>query len=682
MIYTILSCIALCIEALLIGFFVLKTVKNKKPFSKKTLWYAVPVFILVYCLYTIGYIYSGDKLTAFTILVLIPATLETFVFKVNMGMVSGLSQVNGCYYAAMVIALLLAGATLIASLIGLFGAKLSNAWKVKKSLKAGTEFVLGDSVSALFYAKNNGAVVLNFGGSDSAKKLIEKNVMVLSANRSLRNKFCERKLFGRKNANKSKEFHFIMFADGNFDYAQIIDWFIKQFSGIEGRYFTLHLETSIEEMDVINRKFIDVRKCRNICIKSFNKYELLSREFIMNYPISSYLPQNFYGELRTIKPEKKINVVCIGFGKVNYELMKIMIMQNQFVGLSEDGKKFVNHPVNYYVYDNTEDKIYCEMLQHIQTDGRRKSSSELPPPETICNITEVKKVNVYSAEFAKKTDSIFGDENAYSFVLVSIGSDYENMAYAEYLNATYGSKSIKVFARIRDNSTLKVADDVVSCFGYDRDILTRDVIINQSLDTLSREINQSYYGSSGNLEKEIESFNSIPTIERYSNIYHAISIFFKMGLLGLKFVCGEDAPDNDTLSKEELFAIYKGYSDKPDYNKYFELTVWNMLGFSEHSRWVAQYVLKGFQPMPLSEITVKKQGNDIELISKDIVARRHCCITDFYGLDIYHKFILKLYNENGSDKSINDVETYKYDYMFVNECYEFMSENGYKIIKQ
>lgn len=61
--------------------------------------------------------------------------------------------------------------------------------------------------------------------------------------------------------------------------------------------------------------------------------------------------------------------------------------------------------------------------------------------------------------------------------------------------------------------------------------------------------------------------------------------------------------------------------------------------------------------------------------------RKHCCLTDYYGLDTYHKHPLNLYIENGANKTIDDVETYKYDYMFINDNYDDMIKNGYVLVK-
>ena len=689
--YTTLSIALLCFEACLIGFFVFKTIKNKKAFTQKTPWYAVPVFLLVYSLYMMGYIYSGKELTFFAILKMIPTTLEAFVFKVDAGIVMELSQINSWYFAAAIIATLLAGATLVASIIGLWGTKISNRCRINRAIKQGKELILGDCEEALSYAKKNGAIVITFNGSDSVKKLIEQKYTVLVGNFSKENKALKRKLDGGKsgihtffnkifNLNKGEGnmYHFIAFANNGFSHTKIIDWFITQFGKSDKKYFTLHIEASLEEMDVINRKFIDININKNLCIKSFNKYELLSRKFIMEHPFSLYIPENFYGEYRTIKRKKIINVICIGFGKINYELMKLLVMQNQFVELSEDGTKFANHNVNYYVYDNSEHRIYSEMFQKISTNGKGLSKSDLPAPEKICNVAKVEKMNVYSIEFADKLDKIICNKDAYTFILVSMGSDYENMAYAEYLNSAYTADKIKIFVRIRETETLNTEKNTVIGYGYEDDILTRNVLINDSLDSLARGINKKY---SVNSATEIEEYNARPTIERYSNIYHAASIFFKMGLLGLKFVDKDKLKGHSELKKDELFNLYAGYTEVKDYNKYFELNVWSMLGFSEHSRWVAQYLLKGFRAMPLSEIGIIGTGENVKVVGKKIDARKHCCLTDYYGLDAYHKHLLKLYIENGAHKTIDDVETYKYDYMFINDNYDDMIKNGYILVK-
>lgn len=695
MIYTVLSVIFIAIEAALIGYFIWHTVKYKKPFSKATLWYALPVFLVVYALYVMAHIYSGGGWSVFALLNIVSSSLEAFVLKLDDTVITPLATDNALYLVAMAVALVLAGATLAASVITLWGYMRRNAYKVGKAIAKNCDIVLGNSPSALRYAKNNNAVIISFEGEDKAEELVLQgyNAVVCNLNdkkdpivKKIINKKVKKSLSGvlRKQDDLSQQMqHFIAFADNELNYVELIEWFASSFGGSGKGYYTLHIEASLEDMDIINRKFIDtLKKYDNICVKSFNRHELLARKFVVEHPISSSVPEEFYSENRTIAPQKKINVIFLGFGKVNYELMKLMVMQNQFVELGEDGKRFHNHPVNYYLFDNSNDKLYSDLLMLLQSGLRKISSPDLPPPEEICRIKTCRELNVYSQEFADEFEKIVGDPDSYSYVMVSIGGDCENMAFAEHLADFYSGGRVKFFTRIKDTKRINSASDRIIAFGYENDLYTHSVLVNDELDGIALDINKAY-NNNKSLSDAIRDFNGRPTIEVYSNIYHAASISFKMGLLKLKYVNKNEVPKGvESVTQEQLYQRYTGFSEDGGYDKYAAINVWSMLGYSEHSRWVAQYLLKGYRPMPFAEIKVIKNGNKLKIVTKDHMARKHCCLTDFYSLDVYHKHIADLWTENGITKSRSDkdVETYQYDYIMVHDNYESMIKNGYALI--
>lgn len=82
---------------------------------------SVPVGILL-PLHDGQYLF-GKRGDFFVVLRMIPSALEAFVFKVDVGTVTELSQINYWYFAATIIAMLFAGAKLVASIVGLWGKK-------------------------------------------------------------------------------------------------------------------------------------------------------------------------------------------------------------------------------------------------------------------------------------------------------------------------------------------------------------------------------------------------------------------------------------------------------------------------------------------------------------------------------------------------------------------------------
>lgn len=680
MLYNILTAIALIYEAGLIAYFVMqrffKYKKNDDAISEKTAWYIVPVFFLVFFIYAMGFTYAGEQWSGPLVIKIFTTSASAFVLNVDLEHIEPLARDNIAYTIAVMIALILAVSTVVVTALALFGERAKNWRRVNAAIKRGKEFVIGSSDNAVSYAKRNDAVLVADLPTEKFMSLINGRVRVIRRTFFGKNKDASNGLddYLKKRLRAGAMYHFIVFKSDTRDYAELISKFVDEFGRYDSCGFTLHIEASLSEMDVINRKLIDKNRRDNICIKCFSKYELVARKFIIEQPMSRYLPDRFYGEYRTVLPDKNINAVFVGFGKINYELMKHMIIQNQFVGLGKD--KFINHPVNYYIYDSDANNLHNDVAL------RLFGQSKLPEADRVANIKEIAACNAKSHEMIKKIKEIACDPDAFTYILVSIGSDLENIAYAEQLGLLTGSNdNVKMFARTRE-TTINSESGGLICFGNENEMLSADYIINARLDSLSRDVNDLY---DTHAQTAIRKYNSRSTVEFYSNIYNTLSIFFKINLLGLEFVKPDELHGQEQVSKEQLENMFGGnFERKNGYDSYFSLSVWNMLGYSEHSRWVAQYTLDGYSRMPLEDITVQNNDGKISLIAKDHALRRHCCLTDYYkGLDEYHKYLLKLYHDNGdTQKTIDDVETYCYDYMFVDASFDKMSAAGYMLVKR
>ncbi len=686
---TVISIILLCCEVAVIAVSVALSIHFRKIFSKKALWYFLPVFAIVYAVYMTGYIYSDEIWSVSVVFKLIATSLSAFVFGIDLDYISDLAVANSVYNAAAVVAFVLAGVTLVISAIALFGRKMINAHHVRKAIKNGKEFVIGFDDAAREYAKINKAIVIAKLKDDEFDYCYAINIPVINRNFDSDNVAHLSKYFKRHL--KNGENHFIVFKSFKMGYLTLIDNFFeatKTFNVADNgdarkarATFTLHLEAPFDEIDVINRKIIDKRTSFTHRVKCFNKYELGAEKFVADYPISKYLPRDFYGEYDTIKPDKKINVVMLGFGKVNYELMKLLVIDNQFVGI--EGDKFVNHQVDYYIYDTEEMNIMNDIRVRLVNDYNNMRCPSASKPERPCNLVEFDCENVKSPQFIDRLRELICRDDSFTYVIVSLDSDFGNVSYAEQLKDMFGTENAKYFARVKDNGTYEAADDDdVVCFGMTRDILKRDMIVNDELIRFMYDIHSSYIGSSSN---SITKFNKLPTVKRYSNCYKALSIHFKVGLMDYAFIRKGDKTDaveaaqyEDADEDKFYAALNEDVDESLGYDKYFKLNRSNMLAFSEHSRWIAQYILMGYHQMDFSKIGIDEKG---DIINQNNDTREHACITDFYGLNDYHKYALEYYHKNGyKDKPMSEVETYRYDSMDYKESIDGLKKEGYSFV--
>jgi hypothetical protein len=193
-----------------------------------------------------------------------------------------------------------------------------------------------------------------------------------------------------------------------------------------------HIETNQEEVKFIKEKCLSVaNNSLSSHIFCFSKYELLARRFIFDYPISKYIPRNFYNDNFTVKNDKEINVVFIGFGKVNYQLFRLMAMQFQFA--QEQNGKLANKPVNYYVCDIDECRLHNDFFSRILFEFDEDfKNTDFPKPDKICNLIHPEKLDINSVEARALFKSLV-KENTYTYFMISLTDDLADASYAQTL---------------------------------------------------------------------------------------------------------------------------------------------------------------------------------------------------------------------------------------------------------
>lgn len=679
--YTILSIILIVAEFIILSYFVYHTYYLKKVVTKNVIGYFVPLYLIVYIINCIGLAFNkgGSFLSIYEHAELISKTIKVFAFEIDGSIVSGLSATNTVYFIATIIAYCMAFLTTLTTVLGIFRRHIMNGIYVIRSLKQDCDIVIGNSADSLAYAKTNRNTIIWYNGFSSVEleQLSKLKIPVI------------KKEFIKKEINakfrKNKVYHFIAFKDSNFAYSDIIDVFSK-IKKEEQSIFYLHLESEVEDMDIIRDKYISqVDEYSNSFVTCFNKYELMARQFVTKHPISKYLPKKFYNEDRqglkaTIKNDKEINVVMLGFGKVNSELLKLSIIQNQFV--KEQNGELYNKQVNYYIYDNQKDKLDNEMFIKLVYEYEHLSENEkLPKLEKLCNIKK-ELINVKSIVNFENLEKII-TEDSFTYIIVSIGSDLENASLAKKIYEDFNKKgNIKVFVRFKDNSASffeKEQNDII-CFGEKGRTLTHKLVVNNMLMDVSKIVNNMYAGLSENKLADIQKWERLPLIKQYSNIYNSLSIYFKIGLLGYELTLDNNIPQGyKEVSKEEYEQQYfKNVNKEYNYQDYFKINNRNILAFSEHSRWNAHYYLSDYKPMKLDD--VKLVNN--KLVTQSQFFKLHSCLTTFKGLDILHQKMLEESKKLENSISIDNVETYKYDYMFMDNAYDTLTSNGYLIIKK
>lgn len=390
------------------------------------------------------------------------------------------------------------------------------------------------------------------------------------------------------------------------------------------------------------------------CIRYVNKYNRAAIDFIDEHPIAGYMDGTHidYGT-SLIKKDVDINVTMIGFGDTLRQVFLASVANNQFL-TEGDGGKPVLKPVHYYIFDKfsaqnknlnhsyyryrneffvTEETIdektgkktvrlkVAESGKYVRPDGIDESKYlELPD---IPSDDKYFELDVNDPEFYIDLKNIFAKNgNSVNYVLVSYGTDLENIDLAQKLfekKGEWGIRNLIVFVKVKTADDATDIFDRPDCFRISdyKNIFDINRIDNGALIRMSDSRNRMYAVENvltenkgkkipaenelaDNKDKEITAENELADnkiddkdkdkeitteklkemlveaifndsykwyitktqMERDSNTYASLSLKSKLMLMGLTYVRDEESGRG--LSDEEYLKIYAN-DDMPEY---------------------------------------------------------------------------------------------------------------------
>ena len=670
-----MSLILLIAEILLLVFCVIYLLLTKSIVDKKTFIFSVPIFIISFLLYSLGYVHVNNEYSMLGFLESIVAAIKAFGFEIEVDIMLELSLIDPIYRAGIYLSTIISGLTLVLSILGIFKIAIINSLRVIKNIYfKKSDIVIGYDDDAIFYCKNSKAVLwidsdeYNLSKEDK-EKLYMDNIAYIYSHIS------------------SKKFNkYIKFLKGKID----VVWFKNSTGSLnnlfeildnilidEDRTIEFHVQTEGEHLDFINQQLTNrcINKL-NVMATAFDCYELISREFAAHYNFANYLPSSFIKN-GTLVDGKKISVVMLGFGKTGYSIFKSCILNNQFVKIN-DGK-YQAYPIDFHLFDSQSTAFNKPLVNYYLHQNKYFANRDgsLPLIEATANI-KTYVMDVKGEINDELLDIINSDDNHFVFYIVALQNSLDNSAIAQKLSINSHKDSSIIFYNIdHKNEILQNSSDNVIPFGYKNEILRHSIITNDELNKLATQNNEAYFKIRGNAPTK---FSELNVFEKLSNIYSDINLMFKLNIMGLQL---SNDSNVDGISKEEYMEIYCNDSNVKsfiydDYNIYSTLSTRMALAYQEHLRWANFYLVNGFAPMNLNEVKFVAG----KIIHKNLDLKKHACLTSFEGLDILHKYELDLFLKNGINKTINDIETYKYDLQLMDNLYDTLSLMNYKIHKK
>lgn len=713
----IIFLIASLLMSALIVYTAVRSIKNGgELITKKNMFYLAPTFLIIYFLHVITASFNGAEIDFFYCFSLISTVLDVLKFKAQISLITPICDAYPIFYADFILAFLVSSVTVILSIASFFSRRTGNYVRVNVALRRNCDIVVGDSADAVKYiSRTKNCLLLGTNISNQRySDLIKQGVTVLKI--PLEIKPISHKL-------KKGGYNVIVFRDGKYPYTKVIETFMALKNGSR-----IHLEANQQEMKILREKFIaKADKNSSLYLTGFSKYELMARRFVVDYPITKYIPRSLYNDNFTLKNDKQINIVFIGFGKVNYQLFRMCAMQFQFAQ-KIDGK-LAAKPVNYYIYDNKDTSLHNEFFSRIlyEVDEEFKGC-DFPKPEKICEL-DIKNTDINSVEAKKKFKSLV-TEDSFTYFIISLDNDLEDASYAQTVKRLLSNdNNYRIFVRAKNDNGEKLNElnDSIIYFGEEKKLYTHENIVNDDLTELAQRINLLYNNISNppewlkelkgkkditaeeqrrilnekladpvNKEFMLERWAALPYIEQASNLYHALNLPHKLNLLGFDMVKKSEENKN-VISEAEFYERYENSGRETDYSDYsffFKTEPSNVLAYIEHSRWNALYILYDYKQMKKADMKIVEKCDDKGNVQrtmphKNTAAKEHACLTTYYGLN---ELIVYKYKNLYPDDILNETsyknnthlqelsKIYAYDYMDLDRLYSEITTMGYVLV--
>lgn len=671
--------IILIAEILAFSFFIYAHYFNKKISHTKTIFVSV-VFLINFSLYLSLFIEqkitTGEGNIPLGVIKAIFSSIGSFALGPDIKTVEGLIGEYPLFLATYMAGVALALFATVTVIIDAFKNRITNSSRYSQYSKGNeVTFVFGaDDIAKNYVASHKNTVLLlpSYTSKEVKDSLIEEGYCVLT------------KLDNEYNAifklakNPNKKYIFVMFDDNDKDdFTKIVDAF-KAHDKVNNVY--LYLEVQYEKIEYFKTILLLDDRCK-IHITMFNRYESMTNDLCYNEPISKYLPKDFINEDTSIKKEKVINVFVIGFGWMNQEIYKKLLINNQYVEQDKDGYKA--HLINYRIYDLNGRYANSFLISGINNLNEKLSKNKdryFDLPEKLSN-TEFFLKDVDSAGFLDEIEEICHNPDSMNYFFISYSDNFHNVALTAKIFDVIKDTQFHIYTRTTDASICDPHLFNVSYFGNTMNYLVHDKVVNYELYDIALRVNDAYAGQPTKKEDlMVKDF-----IKVYTNYFQAMNIRQKYHLLGLEYIKKESLKDEVTVNEEEFNKLV-GKGTIKTYEDYFKHMTLAAETAAEHLHWNAEYIVYGYIPLPKDEHRVVNG----KLIEQDIPNKKHGCITSYKGLDLRAKYLLRIHQDElghkekvlFSEDGKNAVEVYRYDYQFLLMSYGFLIENGYVVIKK
>jgi hypothetical protein len=414
-------------------------------------------------------------------------------------------------------------------------------------------------------------------------------------------------------------------------------------------------------------------------VQFFSYHQIIAQQLMLDHPLTSILPESLIDfNKATLKPSK-IGYHLVGFDFTNQEIYKHLFITNQFPPahskfLGKDLISYETKPIHYFIYDDKGQEFLNSFSLQIPKN-LKKEYLPYPPLSATTSFVNTKLVGNQIIDHIHQGKSNTFD---YQIFIIALGDDVLNLTMLQKVKDLITQQRLhmttKIFVQIKNKEFVAGSslfkESYIVPFGFGDYAFSLRQIVNPIFNKIAKRIHETYDVNT--------PFEALPTKLKESLLYEAISLRFKLNLMGLDM-----AIDHKGITQEDFYKRYdsegiynskkqhlkaKNDADLQSYKQLVAKKKRNLLARQEHLRWSAYQLVQGITPLSIPELLESRNYID----SKN---KKDARLTSFEALFDLHEVLVKQAAFKFSDADVIYPFFHSMDHLF-----DVIEGTPYKVI--
>lgn len=411
-------------------------------------------------------------------------------------------------------------------------------------------------------------------------------------------------------------------------------------------------------------------------VRFFSYHQLVAQQLMLEHPLTKFIPIHYIDQERVTLKEVDIKYHLLGHGQTLQAIYQHLYVTNQFPPtVSSFFGKVVSTlqtpPIQYLLYQDPAKTDNVEPFTY-----EHPSPKDYLPNPPLSSSTKTIQTSYIQDQFINAVNKQITTKDDFNIIVIAFQHDMTNLQVLEKVIRIFVEKRIslfRIFVQILNPEYVQASKlfkhDQIIPFGYGESGYAMQQITNPVFNQIAAQIQNTLNPNT--------SFDTLSSQEKESLLYEAISVRFKLNLMGLDL-----AIQSKGLTKENYFKRYDPSDDArfvqthprakndADLNRYKPVLKKkrNLLARQEHLRWTAFQSLRGMIPMSLTEMKTHQHYRDLAL-------KKDARMTSFEGLFELHDFLIHNLNYEFSKADLIYPTFHTMDHV-----YDILKDTPYRII--